>query len=175
MDDSGSTAGAVLRKERAFVDAFQGRHANPADAMSLWGSKCDNPTTRFDSVNWRSSHGGTYPSDILRNSAALSTIRKADAWFLLTDGEIYDGDVHRLADLAYEAEILNVPLVFLITDSRGSSPGTTNISVGISFFARSHDTLILFKDVQTGKIYVIAGKGCFAELGGSTASQDLVS
>ena len=175
IDDSGSTAGAVLRKERAFVEAFQTNHANTADAMSLWGSKCDNPTTRFDSVNWHSSHGGTYPSDILRNSAALSTIREADAWFLLTDGEIYDGDVHQLANLAYDAEILNVPLVFLITGSRGSSPGTANISVGISFFASSHDTLILFKDLQTGKVYVIAGKGCFAELGGSAAAQDLTS
>ncbi|KAF2631154.1 hypothetical protein BU25DRAFT_446076 [Macroventuria anomochaeta] len=175
VDDSGSTAGAVLRQERAFVDAFQESHANVADVMSLWGSKCDNPTTRFNVVDWRSSHGGTYPSDILKNSAALSTIRKADAWFLLTDGEIYDGDVHRLADLAYDAEILNVPLVFPITGSRGSSPGTANISVGISFFASSHDTLILFKDVQTGKIYVIAGKGCFTELGGSAAAQDLTS
>ncbi|KAF3039517.1 hypothetical protein E8E12_005203 [Didymella heteroderae] len=175
VDDSGSTAGAVLRKERAFVDAFQARHPNvaEADAISLWGTRCDDPTTRFDSVNWRSSHGGTYPSEILRNSAALNAIEKSDVWFLLTDGEIYDGDVHRLADLAYDAGILNVPLVFLITGSRGSSPGTANISVGISFFASSHDTLILFKDVQTDKIYVIAGKGCFAELGGSTAAQDL--
>ncbi|KAJ4379636.1 hypothetical protein N0V86_004818 [Didymella sp. IMI 355093] len=175
VDDSGSTAGAVLRKERAFVDAFQGGQTNAANAISLWGTSCDNPTTQFESVNWLSSHGGTYPSEILRNFAALEAVRKSDAWFLLTDGEIYDGDVHKLADLAYDAGILNVPLVFLITGSRGSSPGTANISVGISFFASSHDTLILFKDVQTGKIYVIAGKGCFAELGGSTAAQDLAS
>jgi hypothetical protein len=33
--------------------------------------------------------------------------------------------------------------------------------------------LILFKETQTGRIYVIAGKGCFAELGGSTVAQDL--
>lgn len=175
VDDSGSTAGAVLRKERAFVDAFQGERRNAADAISLWGTHCDNPTRRFDSVSWVSSHGGTYPSEILRNSAALDAIRKSDVWILLTDGEIYDGDVHRLADLAYDAGILNVPLVFLITGSRGSSPGTANISVGISFFASSHDTLILFKDLQTGKIYVIAGKGCFAELGGSTAAPNLAS
>ena len=175
VDDSGSTAGAVLRKERAFVDAFHGSHANAADAISLWGTKCDDPSTRFDSINWRSGHGGTYPSDILRNSSALSTIRKADAWFLLTDGEIYDGDVHQLADLAYNEEVLAVPLVFLITGTRGSTPGTANISVGISFFASSHDTLILFKETQTGRIYIIAGKGCFAELGGSAAAKDLTN
>ncbi|KAF3003555.1 hypothetical protein E8E13_006137 [Curvularia kusanoi] len=175
VDDSGSTAGAVLRKERAFVDAFQKDHANAADAMSLWGSSCDNPTANFESAGWRSNHGGTQPSEILRNERALAAIRKADVWFLLTDGEIWDGDVHRLADLAYDAEVLNVPLVFVITGSRGSSPGTANISVGISFFASSHDTLILFKDLQTGKLYVIAGKGCFAELGGSAAAQDLTN
>lgn len=175
VDDSGSTAGAVLRKERAFVDAFRESHPNTADAMSLWGTRCDNPTSDFQSVEWRSTHMGTNPSEILRSETALATIRKADVWFLLTDGEIYEGDVHCLADLAYDAQILNVPLVFVITGSRGSSPGTANISVGISFYASSHDTLILFKDVQTDKLYVIAGKGCFAELGGSAAAQDLMS
>ncbi|UPX18790.1 uncharacterized protein EKO05_0009082 [Ascochyta rabiei] len=175
VDDSGSTAGAVLRQERAFVDAFRESHSNVADAISLWGSNCDTPGTRFNSVNWTSGHGGTQPSKILGNVAALKTIRKADVWFLLTDGEIWDADVHRLADLAHESEVLNVPLVFVITGSRGSSPGTANISVGISFFASSHDTLILFKETQTGKIYVIAAKGCFTELGGSAAARDLAS
>ncbi|KAJ4310016.1 hypothetical protein N0V94_008652 [Neodidymelliopsis sp. IMI 364377] len=174
VDDSGSTAGSVLRQERAFVDAFRECHPNVGDAISLWGTNCDVPT-RFDTINWHSGHGGTSPSSILRHSAALDTISKSDAWFLLTDGEIYDGDVHRLADLAHESGILNVPLVFLITGSRGSSPGTANISVGISFFASSRDTLILFKETQTGKIYVIAGKGCFAELGGPAEAQDLSS
>ncbi|KAF9694491.1 hypothetical protein EKO04_007541 [Ascochyta lentis] len=175
VDDSGSTAGTVLRQERAFVDAFRESHSNAADAISLWGSRCDTPTTWFDSVNWDSGHLGTNPDQILKNGAALRTIRKADVWFLLTDGEIWDADVHQLANLAHESEILNVPLVFVITGSRGSSPGTANISVGISFFASSHDTLILFKETQTGKIYVIAAKGCFAELGGSTAAQELTS
>ncbi|KAJ4366055.1 hypothetical protein N0V95_000282 [Ascochyta clinopodiicola] len=175
VDDSGSTAGAVLRQERAFVDAFRESHSNTADAISLWGSYCDTPTTRFNSVNWTSGHLGTHPSEILSNNAVLKTIRKADVWFLLTDGEIWDADVHRLADLAHDSEVLNVPLVFVITGSRGSSPGTANISVGISFFASSHDTLILFKETQTGKVYVIAAKGCFAELGGPAAARDLTN
>lgn len=173
VDDSTSTRGSVLHQERSFVESFRKSYPNTADAISLWGKKCDNPTTQFESVQWRSSHRGTYPSDILNNTAALKAIKQSDAWFLLTDGEIYNGDVHRLADLAYDAEVLNVPLIFLITGARGSSPGTANISVGISFFASSHDTLILFKDKHTGRIYVIAGKGCFAELGGSAAAQNL--
>lgn len=175
VDGSGSTAGAVLRQERAFVDAFQESYQIEADAISLWGWGCDTPTSQFDSVEWRSVYQGTRPSAILRNSAALSTIRKSDVWFLLTDGEIPDKDVHQLSKLAYDSGILNVPLVFLITGSPGSSPGTANISVGISFFASSRDIMILFKDTRTSSIYVIAGKGCFAELGGSAAAQDLAS
>ncbi|KAJ8110670.1 hypothetical protein OPT61_g6545 [Boeremia exigua] len=175
VDDSGSTAGAVLRQERTFVDTFRESYPNTADTMSLWGTQCDNPTTQFESVQWLSNHWGTSPSRILKNSAAVKAIKESDVWFLLTDGEIPDNDVHSLADLACGAEVLNVPLVFLITGSCGSSPGTANISVGISFFASSQDTLILFKDVSTGKIYVIAGKGCFAELGGSTAAHNLDS
>lgn len=175
VDDSGSTAGAVLGRERTFVESFRRFHANTADKISFWGSRCDNPVADFDSLTWSSSHDATCPSEILRNRAGVDAIKEADVWFLLTDGEIYDDDVHRLADIAFESGILNVPLVFVITGTRGSSPATANISVGISFFASSPDTLILFKEVQTGKIYVIAGKGCFAELGGSAAAQDLTS
>jgi hypothetical protein len=36
--------------------------------------------------------------------------------------------------------------------------------VGISFFTDSYDTLILFKEVETGRIYIIAAKGCFSDL-----------
>lgn len=175
VDDSGSTAGAVLRREKAFVDALRRDHSNTADAIALWGTRCDNPSENFNIINWASRHEGTEPSSILRQMTALDTIRKSDVWFLLTDGEIWDADVHRLADLALDAGVLNVPLVFVITGALSQTPGSANISVGISFFASAQDTLILFKEIATGKIYVIAGKGCFAALGGSAAAQDLES
>lgn len=175
VDDSGSTAGAVLRREKAFVDALRQHHSNAADSVALWGNNCDHPSENFDTINWLSRHGGTQPSSILRQTTALDTIRKSDVWFLLTDGEIWDDDVHRLADLALDAGVLNVPLIFVITGAKGQTPGSANISVGISFFASAQDTLILFKETATGKIYVIAGKGCFAALGGSAAAQDLES
>ncbi|KAH6614157.1 hypothetical protein C7974DRAFT_368322 [Boeremia exigua] len=173
VDDSMSTGGGSIYRERDFVEAFRKSYPNKTDAISLWGDNCDDPTTKFKSLKWHALHDGTHPSSILRNSAALDAIRKSDTWFLLTDGEIFEQDVHGLARLAYDAEVLNVPLVFVITNARGSSPGTADISVGISFFASSRDTLILFKDQQTGKIYVIAAKGCFADLGGSAATKNL--
>jgi hypothetical protein len=176
VDASGSTAGSVMRRERAFVERFHSSHANLDDTVSLWGTNCDAPTKKIETIEWRSNHGGTQPGKILSCQPALDAIRSSDVWFLLTDGEIYEGDVHRLATLAQDQEVLNVPLIFVITGTPGKTPMSTNISVGISFFASSQDTLILFKETGTGMIYVIAAKGCFAGLGGgSTAAQDLDS
>jgi hypothetical protein len=176
VDASGSTAGTVLRRERTFVEGFQASYAHPDDTISLWGTNCDKPTKRFDSVEWRSNHGGTQPLKILTCEPALHAIRSSDVWFLMTDGEIYEGDVNRLATLAQDQQVLNVPLIFVITGSPAKTPMSTNLSVGISFFASSQDTLILFRESGNGRIYVIAGKGCFAALGGgSTAAQDLDS
>jgi hypothetical protein len=146
VDDSGSTAGTILKRQRAFVDRFETAYANPKNTISLWGWECDSPTKDFGNIQWRSKHGGTRPSKILTNKQTLSTIRACDVWFLLTDGEVPDVEVTRLASLALQEELLNVPLVFVITGTRKESPRTTDISVGISFFASSTDTLILFKD-----------------------------
>jgi hypothetical protein len=176
VDASGSTAGSVMRRERTFVEQFHSNLANRDDTVSLWGTRCDAPTKKIETIEWRSNHGGTQPGEILTCQPALDAIRDSDVWFLLTDGEIYEGDVHRLASLAQDQEVLHVPLIFVITGNPGKTPMSTNISVGISFFASSQDTLILFKENGTGMIYVIAAKGCFAALGGgSTAAQDLDS
>ncbi|KAH7398203.1 hypothetical protein BKA66DRAFT_565824 [Pyrenochaeta sp. MPI-SDFR-AT-0127] len=175
VDDSGSTCGSVAKQQHIFVGAIHNTYKNPVDAISLWGSSCDVPTQDFNSIRWASDHGGTQPSAILKRPAALSTVQASDMWFLLTDGEILDRDVHQLADLAEQHNILNVPLAFVITGNRGKTPSATNISVGISFFASAQDTLILFKEKYTGRIYVIAAKGCFNSLGGSAAAQDLES
>jgi hypothetical protein len=173
VDDSGSTAGAILRQERSFVDSFKTKYSNPDDAVSLWGFKCDIPVRTSENVDWNSGHGGTSPSQILDCKPAVETIKSSDVWFLLTDGEVPSYEVHRLANLALQLDLLNIPLVFVITGHKKQSPSTTDISVGISFFASSQDTLILFKETSTGKIYVIASKGRFASLGGSAAAEDL--
>ena len=174
-DNSGSTAGAICKSQRAFVDHLRRKpFANKQDTISLWGTRCHEPEKDFDKVKWTCDEG-TYPSQILNHTAAVEKIQKSDVWFLLTDGEVYDGEVHRLAEKAFELDVLNVPIVFLIVGTRGRRPDSTDISVGVSFFASAQDTVILFKETQTGKIYVIAAKGCFAPLGGSATGQDLAS
>ncbi|KAL1606235.1 hypothetical protein SLS60_003637 [Paraconiothyrium brasiliense] len=176
VDDSGSTAGLLIKKEHEFVERIRGKQFfNNKDAISLWGTQCDVPTTNFGKIEWRGRHGGTSPTEILKQPEALTRIRTSEVWFLVTDGEIYDGVVHELANLAEQHNILNVPIIFLIVGRRGLTPEMTNISVGISFFAGAQDTVILFKDCQTGNIYVIATKGCFASMGKTTGVQDLAS
>jgi hypothetical protein len=110
---------------------------------------------------------------ILKDVATLERIHKSDAWFLLTDGRVFDREVNEPAELAMEKGVLDVPVVFVITGCRGSTPETTDISVGISFFANSQGTLILFKEVHTGKIYTIGAKGCFAALVSTSSSRNL--
>ncbi|KAJ4356805.1 uncharacterized protein N0V89_004842 [Didymosphaeria variabile] len=176
VDDSGSTSGVRIKKEREFVEHIRNHQFfNNKDAISLWGSQCDKPTTNFGKIEWRGRHGGTSPAQVLKHSEALTKIQKSEVWFLVTDGQILDSGVHELANLAQQYNILNVPIVFLIVGNCGLTPEMTNISVGISFFAGAQDTLILFKDCQTGNIYVIATKGCFASLGEATGVQDLAS
>jgi hypothetical protein len=175
VDDSGSTTGAVLAREREFVKSLKTRHANMGDAMALWGTKCDDPTSNFAAVKWESKHGYTHPGRILLNPMTHRAIKYSDVWFLLTDGQIYDSMVHKLAELAHQKNVLDVPVVFVIVGSRGRRPNSTNISVGISFFAESQNTLILFKEVETGRLYIIAGKGHFAALAGPPTATGLDS
>ncbi|PSN62027.1 hypothetical protein BS50DRAFT_135697 [Corynespora cassiicola Philippines] len=175
VDDSGSTSGTVSRREKEFVDQLRQRYPNPQDSISLWGSHCDDPTTMFESVRWNSNHLGTSPSQILRNQKAMAAILESDIWYLVTDGEIPSFDVHRLAEMANESGAIGVPIVFLIVGRCGESPGSANISVGISLYASAQNSLVLFKERSAQKLYVIAGKGCFSPLVGSGEAQELTS
>ncbi|KAF2816177.1 uncharacterized protein BDZ99DRAFT_433163 [Mytilinidion resinicola] len=174
VDASGSAgfnSNSVLNSERVFVESVP---VNQEARVAKWGQECDAPR-RLSTIKWKADHGGTTPSSILNKKEALECIQKSDCWFLLTDGQVFGSDVNQLAELAMEHDVLSIPVVFLITGSRGSTPETTDISVGISFFANSHDTLILFKEVETGRIYIIAAKGCFSVLNTRASARNLSS
>ncbi|KAH7042108.1 hypothetical protein B0J12DRAFT_743421 [Macrophomina phaseolina] len=175
VDASGSTAGSIIRTECDFVKGLTTGH--PDDLFATWGSYCDNPTSDLSHIQWEANRGGTHPSHILSNPAALDAIAKSDLWYLLTDGEIWERDVGDLCRLALDTGVLNVPVIFVITGGKSPSPSDLNISVGISFFANAPDCLILFKQNHAGHIYVIAAKGCFASLanGNGQAVPDLES
>lgn len=55
-------------------------------------------------------------------------------------------------------------MVLVITGGRYSRPDQSNISVGIPFFASAGEALILFKDYNNGRLFVIDAKGAFEGL-----------
>ena len=132
VDASGSTGGAPLSAERVFAETIYKAGKGPSytdSAITRWGTKCDNPTKEWNKIRWRSDRGGTYPSEILSNPASLDAIRTSDIWFLLTDGEVWEDQVHDLARLGQQKGIFSCPTVFLITSVLSASPSTVNVSV----------------------------------------------
>jgi hypothetical protein len=133
VDSSGSTGGSVLRAEAAFAEAVykagEGSNASQS-AVTKWGTSCDDPTKNWDKVKWISNGGGTRPSQILINSLSLSAIRTSDIWFLITDGEVWEQEVHDLARLGLNEGIFACPTVFVITSAAiRSAPSTVDVSV----------------------------------------------
>ena len=116
--------------------------------------------------------GGTTPSSILRNPAAVDQIKDSDLWLLLFDGEIWDEEVAELTTLADRAAITQVPVILLIVGGCYSTPESENISVGVSFFAGARDALILYQNFRDGAFFVIDAKGAF-EIMKNGAGEDL--
>ncbi|KAF7865705.1 hypothetical protein EAF04_005871 [Stromatinia cepivora] len=94
----------------------------------------------------------------------MEAIHNADIWFLLTDGEVPDSEVHTLAGLGQEMGVFDCATVFLITSHMQYGPNHANVSVGITSYANCANALCIFKDYTSGQIYVIASKGSFATL-----------
>ncbi|KAF2088256.1 hypothetical protein K490DRAFT_64933 [Saccharata proteae CBS 121410] len=162
VDASGSTAGAIIGAEHDAVENLSFEHTN--DQATTWGSYCQTPSRTFSDITWSGNLGGTNPTSILTHPPALDAIVHSDIWYLLTDGQVGGQEVWRLSSLAAEKGILDIPVVFLITGWTRGSPGSANVSVGVTFFANARDVLCLFKDVTSGVVYTLAGKGCFAPL-----------
>jgi hypothetical protein len=133
VDSSGSTAGSVLRAEAVFAEAVHKLTERPLSkdsAVTKWGTLCDDPTKDWSNIQWISNGGGTRPSQILLNGQSLHAIHNSDIWFLITDGEVWEQEVHDLARLGLQEGIFSCPTVFLITAVAGAkSPNTVDVSV----------------------------------------------
>lgn len=174
IDSSGSTYyGRLFEAELAFVQGF---HTNSEDTVAKWDSSCEMPQL-VDEIKpgyHANMYGGTSPDQILRNPSAVKEIESSDVWFLLTDGEINLYCVTELTNLADKLNLIHIPVVLLIAGRKESSgPALTNISVGVPFFANSQESLILFKDADSGEIFVVAAKGSFASLLDNTDESSL--
>ncbi|KAL8833795.1 MAG: hypothetical protein Q9170_004088 [Blastenia crenularia] len=188
VDASGSTAGHVIQIEGQVVEHL---NTHPQDQIVKWGSCCSEPenlsvvatagtgNALLRQINkskrsyFHADQGGTDPSQILRNKFATSCVQQSDVWYLMTDGEIYERDVHSLASLVHQQCINNVPVCLLIFGTKQATPELVNISVGIPVYATATEAMILFKDVHSKKLYVIAAKGSFSPLAKVPDSIDL--
>ncbi|KAL8692930.1 MAG: hypothetical protein Q9218_002131 [Villophora microphyllina] len=162
VDSSGSTGGGIMHAQEKTVRTL---HGNPSDSVVLWASRCQDPhcLTSISPSYFRSS-GGTYPASIMEHPSVVEQIQSSDLWVLLTDGNIAQHDVDRLGNIAERAEVLQVPIILVITGARYGEPGQSNISVGVTFFAAAREALILFKDYSSGQLSVIDAKGAFQSL-----------
>lgn len=162
VDASGSTRGSIMRSQEKTVRAL---HANLDDFVVLWSSSCQKPH-ELETVGpaYFNGSGGTCPSSIMKQPDAVEHILYSDLWILLTDGEISSSEVDSLGDLAEEANVLQTPIILVITGERYGGPAQANISVGVTFFAAAREALILFKVGSSGELFVIDAKGSFASL-----------
>ncbi|CAD6441216.1 d162c718-89af-4bc1-b4f7-555ae5742841 [Sclerotinia trifoliorum] len=164
VDASGSTVGNPFISEHDFADGIhEASLQKDKDTVTRWGSNCKDPTN-WEQFSWAPDQGGTSPQFILRNKASMEAIHNADIWFLLTDGDVPDSEVHTLAGLGQEMGVFDCATVFLITSRMEYGPNHANVSVGITSYSNCANALCLFKDYKSGQIYVIAGKGSFAPL-----------
>ena len=162
VDASGSTFGPIMKAQAKTVWGLRG---GSDDTIAKWSYSCELPRL-LDNVplDFFYGTGGTQPASILRDVQAVDAIRSSDLWILLTDGQIDATSVAELTRLAEVMDVLQVPVVLVITGYQQATPAQTAISVGIPFYASAREALILFKDCQTGQIALIDAKGCFAPL-----------
>lgn len=164
VDASGSTVGIRFISEHNFADGIhEVSIRKDEDRVTRWGSNCKDPTS-WEQCFWAPDQGGTQPQHILRNQKSMQAIRDSDIWFLLTDGEVPNSEVHTLAGLGQELGVFDCATVFLITSHTRNAPSRANVSVGITSYANCANALCLFKDYESNRIYVIASKGAFSAL-----------
>lgn len=162
VDASGSTSGHIIRVEGQFVETL----CRPQDSIAKWGSSCSEPRALFETNHsyWNADQGGTSPGQILHCRSATRCVRHSDVWYLMTDGEVYQGHVEELARLADQEHVTNVPVILVIFGAKRKDPNSMNISVGIPVYATATEAMILFKDIHSGKLHVVAAKGSFSSL-----------
>ena len=173
VDVSGSTCGRIIEVEGQLV---QNLSMNDADTVCRWDTSCDKHpelVSRLVPESYWSSQGGTNPEVILQQPSALEQIRSCDLWLLLTDGDIADGYVISLTNLASSLYLTNIPVMLVfVSEEAQVSPRATDISIGIPFFACVNNAIIVHKNARSGELFVVAAKGCFSALYPNKDSDD---
>ncbi|KAI4202592.1 MAG: hypothetical protein LQ346_001952 [Caloplaca aetnensis] len=66
--------------------------------------------------------------------------------------------------MASQECISNIPVCLVIFGGMRATPELVNVSVGIPLYATAAEAVILFRDTQSQKVYVVAAKGAFSPL-----------
>ncbi|KAF7290673.1 hypothetical protein MIND_01307600 [Mycena indigotica] len=160
VDASGSTAGAVMRKEGEFVTGMTDGYQYPASVV-MWGSSVTEPVS-VGETTWNHRSWGTSPEVLFSLPVVTSELKSCDMWYLLTDGEV--GSPVQFARRTLDVGMANTPVVFVIVNRAGLRPADIDISVGVSVFASASDAAIIFKNQAMGEMYVLSAKGAFESL-----------
>ncbi|OAL40247.1 hypothetical protein AYO20_00667 [Fonsecaea nubica] len=176
VDISGSTEGKILRQERIVVESVVAQVSQESRRSSCvipWDSEAHEIIT-VDELDRLDSAGGTDPNAMLQSRQHLDVLRKADLWFLLTDGEIDTQHIQQFAAGLGKNGLHNKACVLILFGYHFRPPLLANISVGVSVFAAFPDCIFLFHDVIEGDAFVLQCKGCLAEILGSSFSNPII-
>jgi hypothetical protein len=163
IDCSGSTLGPILLSETVAIESMAGllsENANKVMNILPWNhaalGKVDIQTLRTFHGN-----GGTDPTVLLSNRAYKSSLKDASLWVLLTDGEIGQQLVEQFAVGLCSAGLHGTSCIIMLFGPTTRPPAQCNISVGQAVFAVSPNCLFLYRDTDSGTIYVLQYKGSF--------------
>ena len=175
VDVSGSTFGSVLDAEQQAILKISSHLKRPAMSAAKvvpWSTEV-RPAVPLSGVPTLSSQGGTYPSDLCSSRHSITTLRQSSLWFLMTDGLVQEWEINKFANAVPKIQLHGTACVFIIFGRRPDSPKDANISVGFSVFAVVPHSVILFHDIITDDVWVLAAKGCFEALLPSDDEDDL--
>lgn len=166
VDVSASTSGSVLEAEKQAIikiSSHLNRPAMSAAKIVPWSTEVQ-PAVPLSGVPALQSQGGTIPSKLCSSRHSITTLRQSSLWFLMTDGKVHEREINQLANAVPRIHLHGTAAVFIIFGRRPALPKDADISVGFSVFAVVPHSVILFHDILTDDVWVLAAKGCFEVL-----------
>ncbi|EPS35210.1 hypothetical protein H072_11388 [Dactylellina haptotyla CBS 200.50] len=166
VDTSGSTYGTGLKAEKAAIrEIFSLLPPTIKSSTKIlpWSDRLKK-IVGIDQLDSLSSNGGTDPNVLLSNDASRYELQNCSFWFLMTDGEIFDHEVHKFAKSLLEYGLHGLACVVSVFGDRRQLPAKCNISVGLSVFAVSPHCLFLYTDERTSETFILQTKGIFSAL-----------
>ncbi|KAM6485348.1 hypothetical protein HDV62DRAFT_285697 [Trichoderma sp. SZMC 28011] len=166
VDMSGSTYDGALEAEKHAIRSVcslipRGMHENIT--IIPWNDQSHKPRP-LSGLDTLSSEGGTDPNVILDDPECRLFLQDAGFWFLMTDGEIADSDVHKFARNLSDYGMHGKACIIAVFGEKVMKPSDCHVSVGLAVFAISPHVAFLYTDSETHKTSLLATKGCFSNL-----------